>query len=548
MPKHLVQGTISFSVTNLPVTLELELPEPAPEPEPDVGWAYAILGTSTPCDGLDGPGLTLQAQQGVFDLPASLAGLPERTDLQAQLDAAQDVCELEPGIYRCSATIGHPLEVRGQQRVSIRASDDWSPGGTCEWTTSGGAWISSLRVPDWPPETLQPFEARDAWRAGRAWIVMLDGVRQYIEPTTGTVPSAGHFQLDNDRVILPLNPAGHLVEVSVRGGAGAWLNVTVDGVVLDGIDFRHAPSGLARWNALESNGRQITYRGCMFGWTHGYGPAPGGSRGSVSESCVYHNSGIGGLGGPNMHGLVLRNAVLFNNGFGEGWARENGSGGCKVISSNDVTFENTAAFHNNFAGLWTDIDCRTSSLLNNCCWDNGAMQIHYEISEDGSLVDNVVFRTEHFSTPQERTLGIYISSSRQVHVGHNLAMHLPSAYEIRWTERGDQPAGGCNGIVHEDCIAIGRYQPGTAAGDWGHDFGLAWLDSAGGVLIGDGSNVARNNRYGYPGPEPEDRWSDRDTWLDTLAKLQAVPQIGQGASYLSDSERLERLARFGLSE
>lgn len=560
MVKYTIHGTLSIPAIDVPVTLELDLPTPpGPQPEPpgNTTWAYDILGTTTPTQGLDGPLLTLQAQHGEFDLPASLEGLSERTDLQAQLDAADTTCELEPGIYRCSGSVTRPLHVKGDQRVSIRASDNWSPGGACQWTQQGDRWTSSLQVPDWPVEVLEPWQATDAWRAGRAWIVMLDGQRLYIEPTTGARPSDGHFQLEDYHLVLPLDPTDHLVEVSVRGGAGAWLNITTDDVVLEGIDFRHAPSGLMRWNALESNGKRITYRGCMLGWTHGYGPGPGGSQGSLIEGCVFHNSGVGGSSGPGMHGLQFTNNVLFNNGFGEGWARENGSGGLKVISSNGVTFEGNAAWNNNFSGLWVDIDCRSSRFLSNVCWDNGANQIHYEISQESTIADNICFRTPYFAAPDlnERTIGIYVSSSRQVHVVRNLSMHLPSGFEFRAVDRGDMPQGGIYDIQHEDCTFIGRYNPPDQASNWGQDFGLFWGDNGDGATINQTSNWARNNRYSWNGPEPSSRWAyqpGHDVWVERLEDFRRLDSgttsIGGGAGYLSEAERAEYLNRFRLSD
>jgi hypothetical protein len=191
------------------------------------------------------------------------------------------------------------------------------------------------------------------------------------------------------------------------------------------------------------------------------------------------------------------------------------------------------------------------------CWDNGANQIHYEISQSSTIEDNVVFRTPHFAAPglTERTLGIYVSSSRQVHVAGNLAMHLPSGYEFRALTRGDMPPGGIYDIQHEECTYLGRYNPPDQAAQWGQDFGIFWGDNGDGATINQTSNWARNNRYSWNGPEPSYRWAyqpGHDVWVDRLETFQQLnsgtTSIGGGASYLSESERQESLRRFGLSD
>lgn len=549
MPKRIITGTLTLQ--GVPFSMEIDdgeiPPTPIPGPEPgSQSWVHDILGTSVPTLGVDGPRLTREARAGAFDEPESLRDdLPERDDLQAQLDAATSVCKLEPGIYRCGAVIDRPLEVHGGQQVSIRGSDNWSVGPML-WWQEGEAWCSGGSVPDWQPEPLEAFQATDIWRASRPWVVMVDGQRYYIEPGEDGTPSPGHFRLNPQRhVLLPIDPHEHRIEVTTRT---SWLNVQADDVVLMGMDFRHAPSGLARWNPLESNGQRISFIESMFGWCHAYGPAPGGSAGSLSQACIYHNSGVGGLCAPGMEELEFRDAALFNNGWGEGWDRYNGSGGFKDVSSAGTLMENNAAWNNAFSGLWVDIDCRGSRFRSNVLWDNGGNQMHYEISQGGLIEDNVFFRTDEFTSPTERTLGLYISSSRAARVRNNLSMHLPSCYEVRWTDRDDMPPGGCNRILLEDNISIGRTRPADQASQWGSDFGLVWVDSAQGALVSDASNLARNHRYGYAGPEPEYRWAYLEEWLTTLAEVQATPQIGAGASYLQDAERLAMLSRFGLRD
>lgn len=547
-----------------------------PFPHDDNGWIRDIIGTSSPAKvGIPrAPKLTTMAVAHQLDLPASLVGLPERTDLQTQISATASggVCRLQPGIYRQSVTVTTPMTLIGRGLVSIRGSDDWSPGGSggCTWTSANGGFRSSIAVPAMAvdPDTVATL---NNFVAARREMVFVDGVAyqiQDLDSASGTGPSAGRWKFVNtssDRhVVLPINPAGHLIEVVTRQG---WMNISSADVVLDGIDFRHAPTGASSGNPLQnSSTTTFTILNCMIGWCHGTGTGLGGATGYYVENTIGHNCGTAAFIAPDMVNPVFKGCVLFNNGLSfYGYDPTWGSSGIKLTGAGcfHPTFDSCVAFMNGNGGLWFDIFVTAGVMRDNVCWDQNA-NIFYEVSSFAWLDGNVLFRTPSYPNMTERSMGFYLSTSRQFRCSNNLVMHLPSCFEIRGTVRSEPPLGGTNGILVENNNVIGRNFMGDHP--WGTpDTGLLWDDDATppGSQLNVPTNICRNNRYGYPATEnashimtiaDDSRWHYQNSvgiWLTTIASLAALNSgsihIGEGATFMSEGERIGHLRRFGLT-
>jgi len=217
----------------------------------------------------------------------------------------------------------------------------------------------------------------------------------YTPVTSLAAVDAGTWLYDVSGAVGPANdvylsdsPIGHVVELGVLSQAfesSTADNVTVQGLIVEkyaaqigdaAIEAR-APGWLITRNEARLN--------------HGWGI--GGRPGSDGVQILYnlsHDNGQFGIAGGSMHnGNVSHNVMVHNNidhivaGFGAGGFKTGGSH--NLLVSYNVVHDNLGN------GLHADVFCDGVTFDHNTVYANSAQGIRYEISDHGTITNNVLY-------------------------------------------------------------------------------------------------------------------------------------------------------------
>ena len=445
------------------------------------------------------------------------------TSLQPLIDAAApgDAFSLPACIARETLQVDKPVTLVGVAGGEIRGSDVWT-----DWYPDGGTWTSALGVP--------PLAAHGSCRRGtdRCLLpeqVFIDGVAQ-LQLAAGSRPGAGEFALDSNRhVMLGQDPAGHLVEVTVRT---RWIVPTIDGITVVGLRMRHAAND-AQEGAITDDGHAVTIIDCVMSDTHGAVISMTGP-GSLIGNDIFR----GGQLGVHKGGRIIQgNRIHDNNTEDFSWGWE--SGGVKSVLGDQLVVGNEV-FDNNGPGLWWDGAASNVRLLGNRVHDNAAAGIIYEIGTGGQIVGNAVWRNGDEDAEWGWGAGILVSSSAAVQVNDNIVAWNADGISVISQQRDDAPAEIANIRVERNIIVGTDRRPLP-----GQNYGLAWLEDWPGRLFDPASaNGGDDNAFWYGTLEGPTRFA----WDGDLAALSAFATKPGGATsrYLSDVDKEAILAHAGL--
>ncbi len=455
--------------------------------------------------------------------PREIATVECPASVQPLIDAAAPggVVTLPACVARETLHVDKAVTLLGAPGAEIRGSDVWS-----EWQRDGETWTSGRSVP--------ALAAHGSCREGTSrclWPeqVFLDGV-PLLQLAVGDRPARGQFGLDRDRhVVLGQDPAGHLVEVSVRT---RWIVPTVDGITIVGLRMRHATND-AQEGAITDDGHAVTIIDCVMSDTHGAVVSMTGP-GILIGNDIFR----GGQLGVHKGGSIIEgNRIHENNTEDFSWGWE--AGGLKSVLSDQLVVGNEV-FDNNGPGLWWDGAASNVRLLDNRVHDNAAAGIVYEISTDGRIEGNAVWRNGNEDAEWGWGAGILVSSSAAVQVNDNIVAWNADGISVISQQRDDAPAEIANVRVERNTIVGSDRSPLPR-----QNYGLAWLEDWPGRLFDPASaNGGDDNAFWYGTPEGPTRFA----WDGDLAPLSAFATTpgGRASRYLSDVEKEAILAEAGL--
>ena len=265
-----------------------------------------------------------------------------------------------------------------------------------------------------------------------------------------------YFDENTSKFIIPFDPTGHLIEVTINfpgadfaihPGGGSVGGQLADSVLVKGFQIeKYAPTwgtvmvGETGW-IVENNNVRLNHSDGI------------NTRGDcIIRSNKANNNGRSGIGGqskahPNGNwGIIDNNEIAYNNfnRYSPGW-----SAVTKFIDSDGLILRNNHVHNNYGSGLWTDIRNRNILFEGNYVHDNGGAGIFHEISFDAVIRCNRVVNNRSRTKPEignlDFTQPIYISNGSNVLVEYNYIRQDTSGQGIVTTQnnRGMPDLGGC---------------------------------------------------------------------------------------------------------
>lgn len=304
--------------------------------------------------------------------------------LQAQIDGASAGSTLvaQPCLYRETVTISKPLILDGNGMAEIRGSDVFT-----EWEQKGNYWESKRQVASFHLNHTD----FDSWCIDRnpaclkVEQVFLDGQQLTRVVNSGGNLRTGLFDVnDSGHILLADNPAGHLVEASVRQ---YWILVESSNVTVRNFVMRHAANE-PQMGALKAESFGATVENNGIYQSHGTGIRlwGGASSNLVNNDIGWHGQ-IGMAGAPY---LIKGNFIHHNNT--EGYQPGHEAGAFKVTGASSGLWENNEVYSNKGFGMWCDIGCSDVIIKNNRVYDNEWSGIDYEVSRKADIQGNLVWR------------------------------------------------------------------------------------------------------------------------------------------------------------
>jgi parallel beta-helix repeat protein len=351
----------------------------------------------------------------------------------------------------------------------VRTGSTWSVGGQ---TQEGLAHGTAL------PGHERDLHPEDLW---------IDGVRQrHVAGPDQLVEGTWWFDYGADRIHLPADPAGRLVETSTATFAFAGAGVR-DVEISNLTITRYATPGQGGAIGGHYDTRDTRH------WVvdrvtatenHAYGiiVAPG-MVVTNSRAVANGQAGIGGSGTGQdgyVAPVVVRDSEIAHNlTLGYDWWWE--GGGTKFSLMADMTFANNHVHHNGGPGVWFDVDNTGVRIVDNVVEHNDAQGIFYEISSGGHIEGNTVRGNSVVGSGGFFAAGIDISQSSHTAVVGNLVYDNPIGVLLRHDgNRADEgrvadvvisgnditlPADGIIGLVVENADAATAQHVATSAGN-----------------------------------------------------------------------------------
>jgi hypothetical protein len=327
----------------------------------------------------------------------------------------------------------------------------------------------------------------------------------------GLKPGSWYFDTARNNVYLPINPAGHLVELGMQTFAFSGL---ATGVQISNLTVEKYTTP-AEEGAIGGDGSGVGWLvnkvECRF--NHGTGTMLG-SDSELSNSFI-HNNGETGIKFGGLNGVVSTNEISWNNYAG--YDQEVEAGGSKFSATTNLLVESNYVHDNNGKGLWTDTNNVGTLYENNEVINNAGVGIQHEVSYAAIIRDNVVKGNTAAPTTWVGNAQIRINNSPNVEVYGN-------------TVEASALGGDGIAIVNES-RGSGSLGPWVATNDYVHSNTIIYLGTEGvSGYEDDGggdtskSNLFDYNEYVFSGTNKRWRWEGGETW----ATLQALGQEEHG--------------------
>jgi parallel beta-helix repeat protein len=297
--------------------------------------------------------------------------------------------------------------------------------------------------------------------------------------TQGLTPGSWYFDLSNNTVYVPHNPAGRVVELGMQSYAfyGSATGVQVNRLTVE----KYANP--AQYGAIgdHKSGTGWIVDHVESRWNHGAGIELG-SGSQISNSYIHHNGQLGiAFGGTNC--VAINNEISWNNyaGFDTGWK----AGGSKFWATSNLAVQSNYVHDNKGPGLWTDTDNVGTQYENNTVVNNLNEGIKHEVSFNAIIRNNTVEGNGNTPTVWLWNAQIELQASSNVEVYGNTV---------------EVSAGGGNGIAlineNRGTGTLGAY---VAANNNVHDNTITYLGTGGrsGIVDSTTGNTAVGNRFDY---------------------------------------------------
>ncbi len=446
--------------------------------------------------------------------------------LQALVDAAAPgaTVVVPPGVYRETVRITKPLTLSGSG-AELRGSDVFTT-----WTTATGGWLSQRAVPELAAGGTCLVPGCD-----RPEQVFLDG-----EPLrrVDAKPGSGEFALDaSRRVLLGDDPAGHIVEVTVRP---AWLTITASDVTVDGLTMNDAASPAQAGGVQLEEADRVTLTHLTLQGAHGADVVIHGGQHIQLTDSELAGAGEEGLEVEDASDVLIQGVAIHGNNtaaFDPAWE----AGGLKALGVDGLQLLDDRSYDNDGPGLWCDAGCSNVTYSGNRVYDNSRAGIMAEISSGITITGNDVWENGWDFTTWGWGAGILVSSSSSVTVSGNTVAWNADGISVVSQDRGDATDNDVHGVTVRDNTIVMAHEPG----DGSDVMGLAWLQDWNGVLFASGSaNGGSGNAYWWSTAAPRCAY-DWNGCLSSLSDFNATPGE-QGGVLLSSSTKAARLAAAGI--
>ncbi len=365
------------------------------------------------------------------------------------------------------------------------------------WSYAGNYWsTSNFAGPQW---------GYGDGRNGLAAIpndLQVDG-KAYLRVGSLAEVGPGDFYYGNGRAYISDNPTGRTT--SMLDTATAFQGGTTTGVTIKNLTIDNYAS-VAQHGAIEAENTS--------GWTldnvtavanHGAGAAAGSAM--TINGGNYSGNGQTGIHAQNTAGLTINGITADGNNYAQyssGWD----AGGIKILTSTNVTVENSTISSNKGIGLWFDTDVANATVANNVINGNQGPGLQYEAAYSATISGNVLANNAQsgYVTGYWGSDLIIVSSSHVDATGNTLVVN-DGAEGIGIQEDSRPPdnmgphATTNNTVSKNTFVLLGSGKNGGAS------------DGLSSSQIFNGSNVWNNNTYVAQNAQDVDfTWNNAYYW------------------------------------
>ena len=442
--------------------------------------------------------------------------------------------------FREAVTIGKPLTISGGH---IRGSDVWT-----SWSQSGDNFVSAQSVPtlgtDLEGIRCEP-NTTDCLMKEQ---VFVDG--QYVDQiANGADPGPGQFSMHaNRRIVLGFNPAGKVVEVTVRK---QWLKLLSSDITVDSLEARHAGNGATYHAALISERANNVVKNSELSYAHGDLLGMHQQLNQVAVGNDLHHGGHSGWAAYKGNPDLINNKIHHNNieKYDPNWS----GGGTKGADlSSGSLWAGNELYENYGNALWCDVYCDGVIIENNRIHHNQGGGIFYEISSNGIIRNNTIWENGWPNEAGGWSATLKTTSSTNVEIyGNVVAWNKTGISAVKSDRTSDPnlPPDMYNINIHDNVVMLERVNTVTSFNSCHRSLGMAWCNTVAGFNFFDPAknNRAVNNRYYFTFPEESTwpRWFIPNIGYATIGAWNNSPGE-EGARYLTQAEKDALIATHNL--
>lgn len=372
------------------------------------------------------------------------------------------------------------------------------------WSDAGGYWsTSNFAAPQWGYGT---------GRNGVAAIpndLQVDG-KAYLRVGSLAEVGAGDFYYGSGRVYIQDNPTGHttsMLDTTTAFQGGSTTGVTIANLTIENY------ASVAQHGAIEAENTS--------GWTldnvtaianHGAGAAAGSNM--TIEGGSYSDNGETGIHAQNTTGLTINGITADNNNYAQysaGWD----AAGIKILTSTNVTVENSNISSNQGIGLWFDTDVANATIANNVIDNNQGPGIQYEAAYSATITGNMIANNAQtgYVTGYWGADLILVSSSHVTATGNTLVVN--NGAEGIGIQEDDRPPDNMgphstidDTVSNNVFVLLGTGKDGAAS------------DGLSSSLVFNGSNVWDHNTFVAQNAQDVDfTWNNAYFWAADPSQL-----------------------------
>lgn len=388
-------------------------------------------------------------------MAAETVTLSPGADIQAAVTAAPAGTNfiLQAGTYRL-------------QSVIPKANDHFTGNGVVDLNgsqvlfftpdTASGMWVASATA-----NSTQTGECDDLHPlCGYSQDLFIDSTLQTPQASLkGLAEGSWYFNRSTGQVYIPINPAGHVIEIGMQKYAiyGNATGVQISNITVE----KYATPAHAGTIGGSLSGTNWVVNGVEVRYNHGGGIFLG-SGSQLLNSYIHHNGQLGiDLQGVNP--VVSNNEISWNNyaGFSGNWE----SGGSKFWATTNMIVQSNYVHDNNGKGLWTDTNNIGTTYVSNTVLNNAGVGIQHEVSYAAVIRNNIVKGNAPSPTTWLGNAQIRVMSSSNVDIYNNDV---------------ETAATGGNGIaVYNQTRGTGTLGPWVSANCYVHNNTITYLASNG---------------------------------------------------------------------